>query len=84
MREYNTGKHIDPENRLIARTTDADFFLVIDKAAPPETRYKIRSRGNVRLTLSGADPDTIINDLRQWSRNHARCLLTFYCHQVNR
>ena len=76
------GKYIDPDNRIIARTTDADFFLITHRSAPLASRYEIRSKSrHVSLSLSNSTAEAALSDLRVWARNHNRCLLTYSSYQ---
>ena len=74
------GKYINPDNRIIARTTDADFYLITHRNAPKGAdRFEIQSRSkNVSLSLSADSSDHAIDSLRQWAADNKRCLLT-YC-----
>ncbi len=75
----DNGKIIDPDNRIIARTTDADFFLITNRNAPKGTsRFEIRSKGAVALSLSDDNPDSLVKDLKAWARLNNRCLLTYF------
>ena len=85
--EYRSvnGKYIDPDNRMIGKVTDADFFLVHNRDAPQTARYKIESRSkSIALSLSNSTIDAAIADLKTWATNHKRVLLTYYQHRENK
>ncbi len=78
MQEYERGRKIDPDNRLIAKVSDADFFLIHDREAPQSKCFMIKSTGkNVSLSLSNSTIEAALSDLGVWATNHKRCLLTY-------
>ena len=81
-REDN-GKQIDPDNRIIARTTDTDFYLVINREAPKAARYEIRSKSKPPLSLSADSTDHAVDSLRQWATDNKRCLLTYHVYNAD-
>lgn len=74
----DAGRSVNPDFRIVAKVVDADFYLIHHQNRPPEKRYEIRSKGgSIGLSLSGKDPDSLLNDLRTWARGCGRCLLTY-------
>lgn len=71
----DAGRSIDKDCYIIAKVIGTDFYLQHHDGRPQA--YEIRSKGKATLSLSGEDPEVLINQLRAWAANHSKCLLTY-------